>query len=202
VIFYVDGFNLYHGLHDAYQHKFLWLDLVKLAQSLRPRSQLVTVKYFTASVLNDSHAQGRQDTYIDALKAQNPGAIEVIMGRYQQKKRQCRTCGATWTHYEEKETDVNIAVNLVADAAAKRAESFIIVSGDSDIAPAVRMARALNPTAFYAAAFPPKRFSSELNLAMPDSFHIGRAKILQSQLPAQVAIRDSAVLLERPIKWV
>lgn len=26
VIAYVDGFNLYHGLHDKYGRRYLWLD--------------------------------------------------------------------------------------------------------------------------------------------------------------------------------
>ena len=39
LLVYVDGFNLYHGMHDEYGHKYLWLDVVKLARALRPRSQ-------------------------------------------------------------------------------------------------------------------------------------------------------------------
>lgn len=31
VIAYVDGFNLYHGLHDKYGRRYLWLDLQNLA---------------------------------------------------------------------------------------------------------------------------------------------------------------------------
>lgn len=32
VIAYVDGFNLYHGLHDKYGRRYLWLDLQHLVQ--------------------------------------------------------------------------------------------------------------------------------------------------------------------------
>lgn len=37
LIVYVDGFNLYHGLHDAARCRWLWLDLVALAQLRVPR---------------------------------------------------------------------------------------------------------------------------------------------------------------------
>jgi hypothetical protein len=40
----------------------------------------------------------------------------------------CRHCGNVWTSYEEKETDVNIAVGLVADAAASASDIALIVS--------------------------------------------------------------------------
>jgi uncharacterized LabA/DUF88 family protein len=200
MIVYVDGFNLYHGLHSSSAHRNLWLDLPKLARSLRPQTSLISVKYFTASVLNEPAAQSRQDTYIAALTAAYPELVEVTMGRYQQKIRRCRNCDHPWHLYEEKETDVNIAVNLVADAAAARADTFLVMSADSDIAPAVRMAQRLNPGAFFLAAFPPKRFSNELKTLMPVSFQIGRGRISGALLPDSVTAADG-VTHRRPDKW-
>lgn len=200
MLVYVDGFNLYHGLHASSARRHLWLDLPGLAASLRPRSSLVSVKYFTASVLNEPAAQGRQDTYIAALLAAHPDLVEVTMGRYQQKTRRCRNCDHPWHLYEEKETDVNIAVNLVADAAAGRADTFMIVSADSDIAPAVRMAQLLNPAAFFVAAFPPKRYSNELKTLMPASFQIGRGRVASALLPDTVTSADGSSH-RRPDKW-
>ncbi len=57
----------------------------------------------------------------------------------------CRQCGNVWISYEEKETDVNIAVSLVADAAATASDIAMIISADSDLCPAIRTARSLNP---------------------------------------------------------
>jgi hypothetical protein len=111
-IVYVDGFNLYNGLHSTYGHTKLWLDLVGMAKRFRPREQLVQVKYFTAPVLGDPGAQSRQAHYAAALEALHPHHIEVIWGRYQKKRRKCSACGTVHKYYEEKETDVNIAVSL------------------------------------------------------------------------------------------
>ena len=202
MIVYVDGFNLYHGIHSKWGRRFLWLDLVALSKAIRPRSTLVKVKYFTASVLNEPDAQARQNVYIAALQSVNRGLMETIYGRYQEKSRICFSCGKVSRLYEEKETDVNIAINILADAAAHAADSFIIVSGDSDIAPAVRMARAINPSAFFAAAFPPSRVSFELQKLMPQSFVIGRAKIAQSLLPEIIYDENGLVTQTRPEKWV
>ena len=50
---YIDGFNLYFGVRQ-HGRRYLWLDLEQLVQSLlRPRQQLVAVRYFTARVRND-----------------------------------------------------------------------------------------------------------------------------------------------------
>jgi uncharacterized LabA/DUF88 family protein len=179
----------------------LWLDLGALGHAIRPRSQLEKIKYFTAPVLNEPNALSRQSSYQAALTAHNPGLIEVIQGRYQQKQKTCSGCRRSWTEYEEKETDVNIAVQLVSDAALGVSDAAIIVSADSDLVPAVKAARAMNPALFIAAAFPPERYSNELKTLMPRSFHIGAQRIRQSQLPQTVTDAASGSTWSCPSKW-
>jgi hypothetical protein len=198
---YVDGFNLYHGLKERSGRRLLWLDLVKLSRLLRPRSSLVRVHYFTAPVLDDPAAASRQGRYQAALRARTPGLIEITQGRYQKKARTCRACGATWIQYEEKETDVNIATALVADAATRATDSALIISADSDLTPAIRTARALNTAMFIAAAFPPMRYSAELSKLMPASFSIGMSKLTGAQLPRTVVDSVSGRAYNRPAKW-
>lgn len=196
---YVDGFNLYHGLHDTSVRQHLWLDLAKLAQSLRPKQQLVGVRYFTATILNDPTAQSRQGHYIEALSSKNPGIVEVILGRYQAKTKACRGCGHSYTSYEEKETDVNMATSIVVDAANGAFDSALIISGDSDMAPAVRAAKKSRQDLFIAAAFPPGRFSQELKHLMPASFPINVNKVNKALLPDVFVARGKT--FTRPQKW-
>ena len=44
----VDGFNLHHGLRERFGRRYHWLDLIGLAQRLRPRDDIVGVTYCTA----------------------------------------------------------------------------------------------------------------------------------------------------------
>ncbi len=94
----------------------------------------------------------------------------------------------------------NIATSLVSDAARRQSDSALIISADSDLTPAVKAARALNPNLFVAAALPPKRYSAELKKLMPGSFHISPAKIRQSQLP-QTVPGAAGRSYSRPAKW-
>jgi len=199
LIMYVDGANLYWGLHDLAQRKYLWLDLVALAKSLRPKSRLVAVRYFMAPVVDEPAAQSRQAHYVEALQARNPGLLQVVKGRYQSKPVCCKNCGSQWNHREEKETDVNIAVSIVADAAKQRMSAGLIVSADSDLAPAVRTAKELNPSLFLTAAFPPARYSNELKRLMPQSFHIARSRISRAQLPDHFEVNGKQYT--RPPRW-
>lgn len=205
VIAYVDGFNLYHGLRERYQHRYLWLDLTKLVGRLRPSDTIVAVRYFTAAVRNDPEAEARQHTYLDALKAHCGNSLEVTLGRYQAKRRTCRSCGAAWIAYEEKETDVNIGVTLVADAAAGTADIALLISADSDLCPAVRKARSVaadfGTKMGMIAAFPPKRNSNELKSLIPASFQLSHADIRNSLLPDVVTDRATGKTYQRPAKW-
>ncbi|HTV99806.1 MAG TPA: NYN domain-containing protein [Streptosporangiaceae bacterium] len=200
VVAYVDGFNLYHGLHQAYGRRYLWLDLQHLVQLVRPRDQVLAVRYFTAEVKDDRDGLERQRTYLAALKT-HCSTIDVVLGRYQTKTMACRQCGSSWTSYEEKETDVNIAVSLVADAAASASDIALIISADSDLCPAIRTARSLNPGGGMIAAFPPRRSSFEIRSLIRKPFTLAAADIRNSLLPEVVADPASGLIRKRPDKW-
>jgi NYN domain len=102
---------------------------------LKPGQTLAGVKYFTASVRNDPAALARQNAYLGALGAAT--SVTAFRDRFQQKQTTYRSCGASRTTYEEKETDVNIAVILVEDAALGYYDTASVVSADSDQCPAV-----------------------------------------------------------------
>lgn len=199
-IVYVDGFNLYNGIHDIYGHKFLWLDLLQLVQNFRKKHEILSVKYFTAPLLNDPGAQSRQAIYWNALKGVHGERVQIVEGRYQRSDRKCRECAHEWPHYEEKETDVNLALSIVLDSIQKPATDYFLITGDSDAAPAIRQAQKLNPDGFYMALFPPMRQSFELQALMPNSMVIGESRLRQAQLPEEIVL-PSGQVLEQPQKW-
>jgi uncharacterized LabA/DUF88 family protein len=200
VAVYIDGFNLYFGLRAKYDRKYLWLDLQKLADSLvRPGQSLEFVRYFTARVRRDAEGQQRQSDYLDALRERSP-RVKIKDGRFQEKGRRCHDCGSAWTVFEEKETDVNIAVALLADAVRDQFDTALLISADSDLCPAVRETKSLFPAKRIIAAFPPGRHSAELKRVVNGFMFIGEDKVRQAQLPDQVATK-AGVVLRRPKHW-
>ncbi|GAA4693439.1 NYN domain-containing protein [Phytohabitans rumicis] len=197
---YVDGFNLYHGMKAQFGRAFHWLDLEALGRTLlRPGQRLDLVRYFTARVREHDAGRRRQVTYLEALHA-FCALVETQEGRFQQKTCRCFACQATWTTYEEKETDVNLAVALVEDAALDRFDIALIVSADSDLCPAIRAVRRIRPGSKIIAIFPPKRHSDELKRTADAVYWLGRDKLRQSQLPPEV-ITPSGIKLTRPSYW-
>lgn len=166
---------------------------------LKPHQQLVAVKYFTASVRNNPDGLHRQSSYLGALGSHTT-RVEIFMGRFQEKNVRCRNCSNAWRTYEEKETDVSVAVSMVEDAATGRFDTALVVSADSDLCPAIRCIRRLRPSARVLAVFPPKRHSDELRQLADASFTLGRAVIRGSLLPGTVR-SSSGMVYTRPRRW-
>ncbi|WP_265304169.1 NYN domain-containing protein [Verminephrobacter eiseniae] len=164
VVAYVDGFNLYFGLKAKGWKKHYWLDLNGLATSLlKPGQTLAGVHYFTSRIRpngrNVADVQ-RQSDYLDAL-ATLP-SLTIHYGHYLQKSRRCHSCGATWMDYEEKMTDVNIAMQLLTDAFDNHFDAALLISADSDLTTPVRQMRARFPAKRVILAQPPGRNSVQL----------------------------------------
>ena len=200
VICYIDGFNLYHGLRSRKWKKYYWLDLWALTERfLHPGQDLVEVVYCTSKVKNDPAALARQLTYIDALCAHRPG-VKVLYGHYLAKEMRCFQCGATYTRHEEKMTDVNIACQILIDAMDGRFDAALLVSGDSDLVPPVRIVRERWPAKRIVALFPPNRYSDALKNAVHGYTWLGEEKLRQSLLPEHVEVIPGKVL-HRPPNW-
>ena len=126
---YIDGFNLYHGLKDAKLQRYFWLNIHQFSLNLlHNNQQLEKVHYFTARILRDRNNPDkfvRQHTYLEALKTLQD--VEIHEGEYSRKKMTCPKCGLKWKKFEEKRTDVNIAVRVLADLHENLFDTAIIV---------------------------------------------------------------------------
>ena len=100
----------------------------------------------------------------------------------------------------EKMTDVNIAVEMLADAFLDSFDVAILISADSDLTGPIRHIRKLFPAKQVIIAFPPSRFSYELTKVANATFPIGRKKFAESIFPDQVTKTDGHNL-KRPDRW-
>jgi NYN domain len=141
-IVYIDGFNLYYGaVRETPALK--WLNLAQYCKYLRPNDDLVAVRYFSAMI--DGPTKPNQDAYLRAL-ATTP-LVQIILGKFKQKRVRCGIAACTWTGSrfynvpEEKRTDVNIAIFMLDDAYQNLCDHFVVISGDSDLVPALNMVK-------------------------------------------------------------
>lgn len=202
VTVYIDGYNLYYGLRSKGWRRYYWLDLHLLSNKLlRSGQRLEAVHYFTARVFPDPNKPGksmRQGTFLDAITTLPD--VHIHEGYFLPKQVSCANCKTTWQTYEEKMTDVNIAVQLLGDAQDNIFDTAIVISGDGDLATPVRVVEKRFPKKRTVVAFPPGRHAASLVRAAAAYFTIGRDVFRDSQLPNQVTKPDGYVLT-RPPTW-
>ena len=205
VIVYVDGFNFYYGLksissRDKKWKKFYWLDVVSFFEKmLNDRQELVEVNYFSARPLDNTISK-RQDLFFSANKLNIK--FRLTLGKYLKKDIRCHFCKNTIQSFEEKETDVRIATQIINDVYKKRCDISIIVSADSDIIPAVELIRELNPAHKLFVYFPPLRHSVSLSNFCDGVRKLSdyKARFNQSMLPDNVTLLNGTII-SRPDNW-
>lgn len=163
------------------------------------RSSAVSSQVLHGTRPRTSSSRHRQDRYLQALDV-HCAALKITTGRFQKQARRCWSCGTQWITYEEKESDVNLAIALVEDAALDRFDTALVISGDSDLVPAVRAAKRLRPQTEVVAVFPPGRASDPLRNVVDRTLHIDHAMLRRSQLPDEVTT-PNGIKLSRPAYW-
>ena len=162
VSFYFDGFNFYNGLKSQSKkepiwRKYYWMDIVKFCTGfLGVDQKLEAVKYFTADPISIQQRK-RHKTFFDVNRALNPAVFEIVQGKYYKKGISCLNCHTVFEHPEEKRTDVNLSVHLMADCAMDKSDVFVLVSADSDMIPIIQGIKKHFPTKKIKVYFPPSR---------------------------------------------
>lgn len=201
VIFYIDGFNFYFGLKSKSWKKYYWLDMVKFcSQFLKPHQELVEVNYFSAVSSNNKGKSDRQDLFFTANK-QNP-RFNLHLGKFLKKTKNCNNCNNPYVTYEEKETDVHIATNMIRDVVLKKCHLSILVSADSDLIPPIDCIKEIDPLHKIIVYFPPGRFSYDLKNKSSNSIKLEshQLKFENSMLPEEIEL-PNGYKFGRPKKW-
>jgi len=207
VVVYIDGFNLYYGVLKFSKEK--WLDIERLFIRLRPHDSIQKIRYFTA--LSSGGKSQDQLTYLKAL-ATLP-LVEITLGRYKSKSIKCRVqipiCAVAdkdriFKAPEEKRTDVNIAVSMLDDAYQNLCDHLIVVSGDSDLVPAVNMVKTRFPTkevtVYVPSRSPVRGAAVELRAAADKDRDLPLNLLKLAQLPASMP-DGSGGFIAKPATW-
>ena len=206
-IVYIDGFNWYFSI---FQQRPAWkgLNVLSFFQELRLDENVISVKLFSAIVephIENSSKKIRQLTYFAALKTLPK--VEIIQGTYQQRTVKCRaSCQQEYLVAEEKKTDVNIAIHLIDDAYKNKTDSMVLVSGDSDLEPAITYVNRHFPKikiTVYIPSLPDEQKTRRIdfyrNLDVAWKF-LPLELISRHQLKEEVRGKDGTIY-KRPIEW-
>lgn len=201
ISFFIDGFNIFHSLdiHEAY-HKYKWLDYSALARCfVSSKDTIADIYYFTAYADWEPAKKARHQLLIRALTLKG---IKIVFGKFKIRDKRCRLCHKIYQTHEEKQTDVNISVKLFQCAYNDTFDTAILVTGDSDIVPAILAVKESFPAKRIGLVIPIGRSAEEMKNACDFHMKVKEKHLKNSQFPDSIVI-DAAknMTLNRPGSW-
>jgi uncharacterized LabA/DUF88 family protein len=217
-----DGFNIYHSVKRAIQvttqanaatqrhsttaipasTSLRWLDLAGLCRSYLSSvgngATIDQLYYFSAFARH--RPPGTVQRHMDYVSALTLTGVSVQLASFKRKDVTCPLCAKPFFRYEEKETDVAIAAKVIELAATKQCEAIFLITGDTDVLPAIRAARRLCPPIHIIVGFPYARANQTLREAADRHFEFTLKQYRRWQLPNPITLPNGD-LLHRPATW-
>jgi uncharacterized LabA/DUF88 family protein len=189
--FIVDGLNVYHSLRESERligRSLYRLDVAALCDSylhaLPGRATREAVFYFSALAHHrEAFSPGtvaRQVAYFSALESTQ---VRVHLGQFKARTLRCPRCHGEFVRWEEKETDVAIGTRLLELVCLERCDTVVLVTGDTDLVPAMRAARRLAPAACLVVLQPHRRVNRQLAACADQALTIRAASYARHQFP-------------------
>jgi uncharacterized LabA/DUF88 family protein len=208
ISFLIDGFNVYHSILKLQKdkgHIAKWLNWYSLCSSYlhiwHPGAELSSIYYFSALAYHridkDSNVVKRHESYLTCLEETG---VNIVLGRFKEKWVHCKNCRTSFIKHEEKETDVNIAVKLLELLFTDVCDIAVLITGDTDLYPAVKRCKELFPKKHLLFAFPYARKTKELWRLAQDSFSISGKQYLKHQFPNPFILKNGKEIF-KPKDW-
>ena len=137
VVLFVDGSNFYYGLKWLYgKNKELSnFNFKKLGEKLAGNRDLIRVYYYNAPLDYKSNPEkyAKQQKFFD--KVQTTEKFKLILSRLQKRKIK----GPDTLYYVVKGDDIQLASDMIKGAYENMYDEVILVSGDGDFIPSIKI---------------------------------------------------------------
>ncbi|MGC5798880.1 NYN domain-containing protein [Sphingomonas sp. NFX23] len=186
---YIDGFNLYYPIHESGMHQLKWTNLWKLGELICEPHNATLVKAVFCTAL-PKHYPDKHGRHVTFNAAQRANGVTVILGHHLYD-------GERWN---EKQTDINVALSLIVDGLEDVYDVAILVSADSDQAATAKMfAEKLKGKKLLAVSPPERPVSDKVKPYVWKSFTLGLPLLERCVMNAPVMGKTG--LINRPKEY-
>lgn len=175
---YIDGFNLYHPVHELGENWLKWADLWRMGLIMCSRHgcELVSVTFCTAVPQDDP---GKRDRHNAFNAAQRAKGVKVILGHH--------VIDPSTGKRSEKCSDINVALSVILDAEDNKYDCAYLLSADSDQGATARFFRERFPNKrLYGVAPPTKDVPQKVKDHADGSFVISKLDLETCNMPMYV----------------
>ncbi len=141
--------------------------------------------------------RNNQQLYLKVLKDLG---LEVEISKFKKRVIKCPNCGLKYYKPIEKQTDVKIATKIFEIFYKKISEILVIISGDTDLVPAIRTTKETFDDIKIGVVIPYKNSSEELKLVSDFYYSIPPRKYINHLLPNPYKLKTGEVIC-KPEKW-
>jgi uncharacterized LabA/DUF88 family protein len=182
VNFIIDGMNIFHAVKDKFGINFLNLDLNKLVRQISLKDEnILSIKFFVSPFVGNTNLAQIQRGFID--RNSKLSYVDLKLGVFRKRNIKCQKCANQVVHYQEKHTDINIALEISRSAIDRSIDKIYVITADDDFKPAIASFKLIAPNKKLVIVLPPGRFS-----ASSESFiHLNKSIIKKSQFNASSA---------------
>lgn len=199
-IVYVDGENFLHRIEEVLKaHQLIErkdeitkFGVKKLIYGLFPEFNEMEIRYYGTKIrtydIHDTATHERAELMVESQRRfkrdlERQGILFITAGSLRVREVLCRHCQTQSLAFKEKGVDVRIALDIANEANEKQEQ--IVISSDSDILPAMRMAAQKQANTWYV------YYEEQPNLAMMNSAHASRAFSAAKVLELWNEVKDS-----------
>lgn len=193
-VVYIDGQNFLYKASDVLMKEGLInnkqelynLDIRGLISNIVPQDEKLDIKYYGAKIKVISHMGEdvfvKSRTFSDNLRRlkntlNKQDILYIESGKLKLRDSDlCKNCGHQNLRFQEKGVDVGIAVDMIVDAYENNYEQVVILSSDTDLIPAIKVAK--------------NRISEFVYLGFSDKL----TNAINSQVTKTETIRDSEII--------
>jgi uncharacterized LabA/DUF88 family protein len=117
-------------------------------------------------------------------------------------QKKCTKCYQHYQTFEEKQTDVNIAVHMGSQAHKHQFDKLLLFSCDSDLTPAISEIKKIAPHITVQIIIPYLRHANYLTQISDKSSKIQLHHLKKHQFPDKILLNGpKPIYLEKPIEW-
>lgn len=208
----IDGFNLYHALdsvsrYGGYRyHLYKWVNYWTLSTCFLPKTDTLSrVLWYTAECPWPGASGDSKRKRWRCLKVANQDqGVEIVAGHFRPVTKSCTLdiprARIAYKTFEEKRTDVAIAVRLVSLAHMRAYDKLVLITADSDMIPAVMEAKSVHPDGTVVNVVPIERRAQALKQYVDLQISMRLKHLRQSRLPSVLVLANGNTL-NCPSAW-
>ena len=137
-------------------------------------------------------------------KVINGDKLKIHYGKYQDKSMKCRAddgCGKEFMHWEEKQTDVSLAIKMIEDCHNNDCNKIILVSGDSDFLPPLKLMKNFYKAIDLTVLFPPVKYTNSIATLGLTCVSMDRYKTKWNKAVLDSVFEIDGKTFRMPVEW-